>query len=165
MSSFLRSPLVFGFAAVAALAGAYIFQYGFGLAPCPLCLYQRWPYMAAIAFSLLAYGFRHKPLYGVWLGLLALSFWLSAALALFHVGVEQHWWRGLDSCQGQAIPTNLEELRAMIENAQPARCDEIAWSFLGISIAGYNLIYAAIMGYFATLFALKDAAHGQTQAR
>src|SRR5581483_5870737 len=110
------------------------FQYAGHLEPCELCLAERWPYYIAIALSLVALARAARPA-PLWLGLLALVFLASAGLAAYHVGVEQHWIAGPTACTGTGVGVakTVEELRRMLENQQPVRCDEIQWSFLGIS--------------------------------
>lgn len=134
---------------LAALGGALIFQHA-GYPPCPLCIYQRIPYVATLAFSLVALSVAlHRPTaegVGKWgfvalIGLCAAAFAIGAGLAGFHVGVEQGWWKGTAACVGTAgQATTLEELREAIMNAPLVRCDEAPWQVLGVSIAGLNLI-------------------------
>jgi disulfide bond formation protein DsbB len=134
-------PLLLLLASVALVGGALLFQYVGGLAPCELCLYQRWPYYAAIGLSLtaLAAGRREATL-----GLLALCvllFLAGAALAFYHVGVEQHWFAGPSACTGSfSAGGSLDDFTARLLAAQPVRCDEIAWSLLGVSLAGWNFL-------------------------
>lgn len=117
------------------LAGALAFQHLGGLAPCPLCLWQRWPHAIAAVLGLAV-------LLTGWRGLAGLGAALllgSAGLGLFHAGVEQGWWEGLAECGG--IPTEgltPEEFLARLAAAPVARCDEIAWSFAGLSMAAWN---------------------------
>ena len=134
----------------AALAAAYISQYGFGLKPCILCLYQRVPYFINIGLGLLALlaTFRYPRLVTVLLWAAALVFFANAALAGFHVGVEQGWWKGLPSCGGAILPENasLEELRKALTQQEIVRCDKPAWVMFGISMAGYNFLMALALG-------------------
>ena len=122
----------------ALLAGAFGFQYIGGLAPCQLCLWQRWPHAAAILIGVLALalGWRVLALFG---GLAALT---SAGIGMFHVGVEQKWWEGLASCTAGSIKglSTADLLNPNIVVAAPVRCDEIAWQLLGVSMAGWNVI-------------------------
>lgn len=123
---------------VALLGGALAFQYIGGLQPCQLCLYQRWPHAAAIVigFVALATGWRGL----AWLG--ALSALATAAIGVFHVGVEQLWWEGLATCTAGSISgiSTADLLDPTKDVAAVVRCDEIAWSTLGISMAGWNVI-------------------------
>jgi disulfide bond formation protein DsbB len=128
---------------VAILAGAFAFQYIGGLAPCQLCLYQRWPHAAAILIGIvgLATGWRGL----AWLGALAAV--ATAAVAIFHVGVEQLWWEGLATCTAGSIEgvSTADLLDPSKDVAAVVRCDEIAWSMLGISMAGWNAILSLIL--------------------
>src|ERR1700731_1349538 len=73
-------------------------EYWGGLAPCELCLVQRWPWAAAITISVivLLVGEQGKL---DWVALvLAIVFAISVVLAFYHVGVEQHWFAGPTAC-------------------------------------------------------------------
>src|SRR5207244_6093546 len=77
--------------------------------------------------------------------LLAAVFAVGAALAFYHVGVEQHWFAGPAACSGAATAADtVEALKAQILRQQPVRCDEVAWSLGGISLAGWNLLASVV---------------------
>ena len=139
---------------LAALCLAWLAQYGFGLAPCPLCLWQRDAYWAAIVLSLLAIllGSRSPGSRG-WgrrwvLALIGLAFLSGAGIAFFHVGVEQKWWEGASSCVGGNLSgLGGADLEAAIMTAPVTRCDDVAFELFGISMAGYNgLLSLALAG-------------------
>jgi disulfide bond formation protein DsbB len=147
-------PLFVIAASVAALAAAFFAEYVGGLAPCPLCLLQRYPYGVAIALGLVALMLTDRPALGrVALALGGLALLTSAGIAVFHVGVEWHWWAGLASCSG-AIDFSLpaEQLTKQLLEAPVVRCDQVPWSLFGLSIAGYNVLYGGLTG-LATLWA------------
>lgn len=135
-----RSRLILLAAAGSAglLLGALYFQYVLGLFPCALCIWQRWPHLAAVVIG--ALGLRW-PLRSVAL-LGALAALTTAAIGGFHVGVEQGWWAGLESCTGAGITgLSIDTLLDPTASApEPVRCDVIAWTFLGISMAGWNML-------------------------
>lgn len=137
-------------AAVAALGGAYWSQHLAGLRPCELCLWQRWPWWIAGVLGLLVLAARGRPAVQAALLLLAvIAIAAGGGIAAFHVGVEQHWWPGLASCGGSAGDAGLsvEALRQQIMGSPVVRCDEAAWSLLGVSMAGYNfLLSVAVAG-------------------
>lgn len=145
MTGFLRnlSPkllvLLAGLGSVAVLGGAFAFQYIGGLAPCTLCLWQRWPHAAAVVIMGVALLWR--PARGLAL-LGALAALTTAGIGAFHVGVEQGWWEGLTSCSGGSISgismNDLLDPNAAV--AAPVRCDAVAWSMFGISMAGWNVL-------------------------
>jgi len=136
-------PVLILLASGLALATALVAQYVFGLDPCALCVWQRWPYVAALGIGLLGWVFRLP----VWLVALAgfAAFAATAGVGMFHAGVEQGWWQGLATCAGADTPDTVEALRAQLMGKQPARCDAIPFSFLGLSIAGWNVVYAGGM--------------------
>lgn len=133
---------------MAALIAAFIAQYVFGLEPCILCLWQRVPYAIAVFAGMAGLYFSPRP----FLWVMALLFAAGAATAFFHVGVEQLWWEGTNACTHQFDPDNLEALREQILKPKP-RCDEVAWSLFGISMAGYNVMMSAAMAAAAVYFA------------
>jgi len=133
-------------ASVAVLGGAFLFEYVGGLAPCVLCIYQRYPYGVAIALSAAAFFVADRRARGALLVICGLAFLAGAAIAAFHVGVEKHWWEGTAACTGEIGPAgSLEELRAQIMAAPVVRCDRVAWSLFGISMAGYNLLISLLL--------------------
>src|SRR5215467_7652856 len=84
---------------IAALAVAFASQYIGGLLPCQLCLWQRWGYAGAIAVAIIALLLPAR-LRGYGAVLASLGVLVTAGIALFHTGVEYHWWQGLPSCSG-----------------------------------------------------------------
>ena len=123
------------------LGAALLSQYWGGLAPCELCLLQRWPWAAAIAISLVALVAGGRPVLP-WAALvLAVVFALSAAFAFYHVGVEQHWFAGPSACtaSGGGAMT-LEDMKRQILGTAPVLCDRVQWSLFGVSLAGWNLL-------------------------
>jgi disulfide bond formation protein DsbB len=138
----------------ATLATVYASQYIGGLQPCELCLYQRWPWWGVLALSALAFppvlSARLRMLLVLGAGLVLLA---GACLAFFHVGVEQHWWPGLPSCGGGGqIPGSFAQLQQLMQRPAP-RCDQPAWTLLGISMAGYNAILSVVVGGWALVTA------------
>ena len=146
-----HAPALVLLASVGILGGALASQYLGGLAPCKLCHYQRWPYIATIVLSLGAvFAFRGLGARRVLLGLCGLLFLVGAGVAVYHVGVEQGWFQGPTSCSGPATEaTTIEELRRQLLATPIVRCDEVAWSMFGISMAGFNLIASVILAALA----------------
>ena len=145
------APALVAGGAGAALAVALLSQYWGGLAPCLLCLWQRWALWAAVALGacgIVAALLGHSRLVGVLTLLAGMAVLGSAGIAVFHVGVEQHWWTGTSGCGASLIEPGLsaEELRARIEAAPMVRCDQVAWSLFGLSMAAYNLLYSTMLG-------------------
>ena len=129
------------------LGTALASQYAGGLAPCELCLWQRWPYAAAIGLSLVALTALRRPAArSAVVALCGLAFAVGGAVAFYHLGVEEGWFRGPAGCSAAAIDaTTIEELKRQLEAAPVVRCDEVPWSLMGISLAGFNLIASAAL--------------------
>lgn len=129
--------LVAAAGSAALLLGAFGFQFIGGLAPCELCLWQRWPHAAAILIGLLFLysGWRLLPWFG------ALAALTTAAIGVYHTGVEQKWWLGPGTCSG-GVSADISpgDLLNQILDAPLVRCDEVAWAFAGISMASWNAI-------------------------
>ncbi len=122
---------------VALLLGALAFQYIGGIAPCPLCIDQRWAHGVAIALGLLVLVWPRRGL-AVLAGFAVL---VGAGIALYHTGVEQAWWAGPTTCTAPdpgAVPAG--ELLDRILDTPVVLCDQVAWSWLGVSMAGWNAI-------------------------
>lgn len=123
------------------LLGALAFQYIGGLAPCAMCIWQRYPHGAAVAIGVLALAFpalRPLPLLG------ALAAAVTAGIGYYHAGVERGWWEGPSTCTSGPIGgLSAEELMDQIMSAPLVRCDEIPWEILGISMAGWNALLSS----------------------
>ncbi len=144
-----HAPALILAASVAILGAAFASQVLGDLEPCILCLYQRYPYGVTIGLSLLALvlGRAGRSQAVPWLvALCGVAFAVGAGIAVYHVGVEQHWWTGTEACGASAIVARtVEELRAQIMSAPVVRCDVVPWSLFGISMAGYNALVSVVL--------------------
>ncbi len=137
-----RLGLIAALGSIVLLGSAYYFQYVVGLAPCEMCLWQRYPHMLAILFGLITLPLMRAPRVAlVFAGLAILALFVTAGIGVFHAGVEYRFWEGPQACSGR-IPTGLstEELKKILLGARMVRCDEVAWKMWGISMAGWNAI-------------------------
>jgi disulfide bond formation protein DsbB len=119
------------------LLGALAFQYIGGMAPCALCIWQRWPHVVALAGA----GALVVP--GVLLPLIgAGGAAASGGIGMYHTGVERGWWPGPASCSagGDLSGLSAEELLAQIMAAPVVRCDAVPWEMLGLSMASWNAV-------------------------
>ncbi len=133
--------LIAALGSFALLAGAFLFQLA-GYAPCHLCLLQRWPHGAAIAIGMLilATGWRALP----WAG--ALAALTTAGIGAYHTGVERGWFVGPTSCtSGDIGGLSADDLMTQIMNAPLVRCNEVAWSLMGLSMASWNAILSLVL--------------------
>ncbi len=117
---------------------ALVAEYYFGLQPCELCLKQRHPYYLFIVVTLIIFFMPH-----FYKTLMYILIQLGAIYGLFysiwHVGVENKLLKGPSGCSaGLSISSNTADLKEQILNKQIISCDEIIWSFFGISAASLN---------------------------
>jgi disulfide bond formation protein DsbB len=116
-----------------------------GIAPCELCLWQRWPYWAAATLALAAAALPRGRRVLAILAILAVL--ASGAVAAFHVGVEQGWWPSpLAGCQApRATPGgSVEDMLRSLAAAPSKPCDAPTYLVPGlpVSMAAMNLLYA-----------------------
>jgi len=125
------------------LGGALLSQYGFGLYPCEMCMWQRWPHLAAIVAAIVAIMLRRTPAMSATFVLLAaLAVFTSGGIGAFHAGVEYGWWQGFTTCSTMGPPPpGMSQLDAIM-NAPLTRCDVAPWDLFGISLAGFNAIFS-----------------------
>jgi disulfide bond formation protein DsbB len=146
-------PLLAIVASGAMLAAAHAFQRFGGLQPCPLCLDQRNWHWAVVAVSLLALlALRVRPGLARWAAVL-IGFVLlgSAGMAAYHVAVEQHWV--VAQCDARIDPNDIRPVD-FGEIYEVPRCDEIAWSLFGVSMAGYNALISFLLAIASFAVAL-----------
>ena len=127
------------------LGGAFAFQFIGGMAPCHLCLLQRWPHAAAVLIGLLALVLTRTSagLQRLLALLGALAALTTAGLGLYHTGVERAWWQGPDTCTSGGIDgVSADQLLDQILAAPIVRCDEVAWAMAGLSMASWNMLAA-----------------------
>lgn len=120
----------------ALLAGAFLFQ-ALGYPPCAMCLWQRWPHVAAIVIGLFALRFQDVvlPILG------ALAAGTTAALGIYHTGVERDWWEGPASCSGGGGLEGLSGADLLaVTGPQVVMCDEVSWELFSLSMASWNAI-------------------------
>ncbi len=149
----------------ATLLGAWYFQFVLKLAPCPLCLEERLPYHIVIPLSLLMTiaAIVRAPRALLVVGFLAImaAMLCSAALGAYHAGVEWRWWPGPTECSGPISDLTVKgPLLDQLQSIYVVRCDEAAWRFLGLSLAGYNVLMSLAIAAIAVLglLARKDTA-------
>ena len=150
----LTAALLVTLIAAATIAGAWFFQLVLGIVPCPLCLEQRYAYYLAIPLGLLialaARGGAPRPLLLVGLAILALATLANAGLGTYHSGVEWGFWQGPTDCSGPVVNLgSATDLLSRLDTVKVVRCDEVQWRFLGLSLAGYNVLISLLMAAIA----------------
>lgn len=140
----LVAALVFT-ASLLSLGAAFVGEHVFGLEPCILCLYERVPYAAAAVLAGAAVLSRAARLQAWLLGIAAGVFAVGAALAAYHVGVEEHWWGSVAACGGELATGDAGlDLRTQ-SPADLKPCDRVDWRLFGLSLAGYNVLFSSVL--------------------
>lgn len=134
------NSLFLGVTCILLISGAFFFQYGLGLTPCVLCLWERIPHYIGIILGLSAFALypKHPKLAVTFHTLLILGIAVSGGLSVFHVGVEQEFWTF--NCQDTIDGASTEEIMAQLYASPAIDCKDIQWSLFGISITGYNFL-------------------------
>ncbi|MDO8608268.1 MAG: disulfide bond formation protein B [Phaeospirillum sp.] len=138
------------------LALALVAQYVFDLRPCVLCLVQRVPF--ALAAVLAALARRRPSLARSLLQLAGLALLINGGIAVYHVGVEQHWWVSA-VCPAGDLGGSISVADLMAEMSKPVevRCDQPVWSFLGITMAALNVPFSALFGLITLVLARRTS--------
>lgn len=153
----------------AMLAAAHAFERFGGLDPCNLCLKQREVYWAAVvvagaatAWHLISRSRRGTPRLAAFV--LAVVFIAGAITAGFHAGGEQGWWALPATCSaGNPMDIDFANLAGVMNGTVAidpiTSCGDIAWSFLGLSMAAWNLVVLVALSVLSLLAAKrpKDA--------
>ena len=150
----LAASLAVTLIAAATIAGAWFFQLVLEILPCPLCLEQRYAYYLVIPVgaltALAARSGAPRPLLLAGLALLVLATLANAGLGTYHSGVEWGFWKGPTDCSGPVINLgNAADLLSKLDTVKVVRCDEVQWRFLGLSLAGYNVLISLLMAAIA----------------
>jgi len=158
----LTAALAITAVAAATLAGAWFFQLVLDIRPCPLCLEQRYAYYLAIPLGALVAvaAARDAPraVLVAGLGILALATLGNAGLGTYHAGVEWGLWQGPTECTGPVGNLgSAGNLLQRLDTVKVIRCDEVQWRFLGLSLAGYNVLISLLMAAIA-LWGVKRSA-------
>ena len=151
--------------AVATIGGALVSEHVFGLVPCKLCLWQRQPYYWGVPLGILV---ALAPARGPWLRsgllLLALVFFASAGLGAYHAGVEWGWFAGPSDCGGGSgtAPGAVGDFLSSLNSVRVVSCTEAAWRFLGLSLAGWNVLASLAIAVLAAWGATRRSAQGSS---
>lgn len=121
----------------ALLGGAFLFQLA-GYPPCQMCFWQRWPHFVAIVIGVLVLVLGWRAL--AWLGAAAAA--VTAAIGVYHTGVERDWWEGPTSCTGGG---GLTGDLLSVDGARLVMCDQVSWSLIGLSMASWNAVFSIIL--------------------
>ena len=145
MSNYIIPPIsqrlglyIAGGISASLLGGAILFQYVGGLAPCSLCIWQRWPHLAVMILAIIGLrGIMPR----LMLGLILIAGLISAALGSYHAGIEWGFWAGPSGCTSNlALDGDITAMTQQLLDTPLVRCDDVAWSLFGLSMAGWNAL-------------------------
>jgi disulfide bond formation protein DsbB len=161
----LTAALAVAIIAAATLAGAWFFQLVLDIRPCPLCLEQRYAYYLALPLGALvafaAWKGAPRPVLLAGLAILALAALGNAWLGGYHAGVEWGFWQGPTDCTGPVGNLgSAGNLLERLDTVKVIRCDEVQWRFLGLSLAGYNVLISLWMAAIAAWGLVRSAQRG-----
>lgn len=164
LTAWPRAGWILLLAATGSMATALIAQYGFDLQPCVLCLAQRGPYIAVLGLAVLGLFLRRRvQAVKLILGVCLAAFVVGGGIAVFHTGVEQHWWMGTQGCAvgGEALADSAASLREQLLAKAVARCDVISWTFLGLSMTVWNVFLSLALSVYAFLVLRRIGGYGR----
>jgi disulfide bond formation protein DsbB len=141
--------------ALTSLSVSLIAEHLFDKEPCILCLYQRGPFLITglLAITALCLKLSSKLIPTTFM-LCALIYLLGTGIAIYHVGVEQHWWSS--GCSGNLKQNaTLEQLRASLMQKEVKSCDDADWVLFGISMATYNIFFSSALGLASTVVSMQ----------
>src|SRR5689334_9245951 len=154
-----RDPIVAAATTVAVIGalticGFFFFEYVLGYPPCPLCLDQRNAFYVSVPLAALLWlganhGASSKVITAGFAVITVVMLW-NTGLSAYHAGVEWKFWPGPTDCSG---PINslgsAGSLLNRLQDIKIVRCDEAAWRFLGISLAGYDVMVSLFLATIA----------------
>jgi disulfide bond formation protein DsbB len=141
------------------LAIAHAFETFGGLAPCLLCLQQRTVYWVAIAVAAVGLAAHLTPLGRrpdrLFLAGLAIAFLVGMGIAIRHAGAEWKWWPGPAACAANRVSVSVEDLNKVMSGARlnMPSCEDAAWRFLGLSMAGWNALISLKLAFWSAVAA------------
>ncbi|MEQ5788187.1 disulfide bond formation protein B [Erythrobacter sp. NFXS35] len=139
MDSLGKARLLAVLVPAALLGGAYVAQYSFGLPPCEMCWWQRYPHFAALGIAGLSFVIQPAR---VWVALAGFAIITSGFIGGFHAGVEYGWWEGITGCS--TLPSSVDVMN--VSAAPLIRCDVAPWTLFGVSLAGFNFLISCTAG-------------------
>ena len=129
---------------IVALASAFFIEYFLGHQPCNLCVLERIPYLLAIIIIILNYRFIY--LEKNFILALTLIFLISAALSLYHLGIEQGFIRESLVCDlnnGSNLLSKDDILKQLQE--KNISCQDVTFKIFGLSLTTYNILISLII--------------------
>ena len=127
------------------ISSALIAEYFFNLQPCELCLKQRHPYYLILVCLVFIFIIKNLNKVVFYL-LIQLATVYGLFYSIWHVGVENKILKGPAGCSAMLTSSeNATDLKAQILSKQVISCDEVIWSFFGISAASINTLVLLVI--------------------
>jgi len=143
-SNFLN--LLFLFVSILVLLTVYYLEFFQGIAPCKLCIYQRFPYFIIILLAISFLLIKNQNLKKITFIFYIFIFASSLTVSVHHFGVENSFWNALTNCESYfKTLSNSNDLKEYLLNKDYVSCSDVSFKFLGISLAGYNVIISFIL--------------------
>ena len=143
-SNFLNLFFLF-FSALVLLIVHYL-EFFEGVEPCKLCVYQRFPYFIVVLLALSFLLINNKSFKKITFLFYILIFASSVIMSVHHFGVEKGFWSSLSSCETNFKSlSNSNDLKEYLLNKNYISCEDVSFKFLGISLAGYNIILSFLL--------------------
>ena len=134
-----------------ALVSAYFIEYILGHQPCNLCVYERIPYFLAILIVLINYKYNKLEKYLILS--LAIIFFISTILSLYHLGIEQGFIEESLLCDLEkgANILDKEEILKQLQQKNVS-CKDVTFQIFGLSLTSYNIIISLLLTIILTRF-------------
>jgi disulfide bond formation protein DsbB len=136
------------FVSIIALVSAFFIEYVLGHQPCNLCVLERIPYLLAIIIVFLNYKFILFEKFFILL--LTIIFLVSAALSLYHLGIEQGFIQESLVCDlksGSNLLSKEEILKQLQEKS--VSCKDVTFKMFGLSLTSYNILISLLITFSA----------------
>lgn len=162
----LRTWLLLALVTSAAMLGvAHAFETFGHLAPCTLCYYQRdvyWTALPIAAAGVLIERTPAKRLAALAGAALTVTFLVGMSIAIWHAGAEWQFWPGPKACASGGGAASAAGLAALMNGAKISapHCDEAAWRFLGVSMAGWNALISLKLAVWSGIWTVRFACGG-----
>jgi disulfide bond formation protein DsbB len=128
---------------------AYIMETQFGVLSCKLCVFERMMFIITGLTAFLTYLFFPPRLQSVIIFIIGMFFFMGAGIALYHVAIQHHWVELPMFCNTNDFTgvQSVQALKELLLKTPFVRCDQVTWSFMGISLAGYNALLSLYMTF------------------
>tara|TARA_Y100001970_G_scaffold159516_1_gene195158 strand:+ start:830 stop:1333 length:504 start_codon:yes stop_codon:yes gene_type:complete len=138
-----------------AICSALIAEFLFELEPCSMCLKQRHPYYFIILLFIINAFIKFHNKIWIYIGIQIASIY-GAFYAIWHVGIEKNIINGPAECSGGLESfNNISNLKEQIVSKPVVNCEDVIWSFFGVSAATINTFILILILIINTIYLYK----------